>query len=172
MFRATARAFAVDRLGAGDNDLFDRQIFFTNDFEHLCSSERIHMHIFRDLGHVPAVSRLMENDIDISQSLSDRLAIAQIPLLEVGLFIDPRRFAAFMRVRLDVIENAHAPSFFDEQVCQVGSDQSRPACDQRPLRILAHRGPNSVATLTVHNLLEKLCGCWRDPTVSAKQFVT
>ena len=79
------------------------------------------MDVFRDFGHVPAVGRLMENDIDIRQGLSHRLAIAQVPVHEVGAAVDPRRRAALVRVGLDVIQDPHAPSFFDEQVGHMGS---------------------------------------------------
>src|SRR5207302_917159 len=55
-------------------------------------------------------------------------------------FVDPCRLATLMRVRLEIIENAHAPSFFDEQVSHVGSDQPRAACDQRAFSVLVHWG--------------------------------
>ena len=115
-------AFAVNRLRTRDDDFLDRQILFANDFEHLRGAERIDVHVFRDLGHVTAVSRLVKDDVDLVERRRDRLAIAHVAFDKLRGGIDPRRFAAAMRVRLEIIQDANFPAFANEKIGQVRTD--------------------------------------------------
>ena len=58
----------------------------------------------------------MKNDIDICEHSRNRFSIAQIALNEFRTVIDPGWFAALVRVRLNVVENANLPPFTYEQV--------------------------------------------------------
>src|SRR5581483_135003 len=95
-----------------------------NDLEHLCGAERIHVHVFRDLGHVTAVGRLVKDDVDLIQSGGDRCAIPDVALDKFRAFVDPRRLAAFVRVRLEIIEYANLPAFAHEKIDNVRTDQA------------------------------------------------
>ena len=119
MFRALTRAFAVNRLRARHDNFFDREIFFTNDFEHLRGAKRIHLHVFRHLRHVAAVGRLMKNDVGARKRVLNRGTIAHIALHKFGVAVDPSRPAAFVGVRFEVIENPHAPAFAHKQIGNV-----------------------------------------------------
>src|SRR5712671_6423951 len=80
-----SRALAVNRLGTGYHDFADRKILLANDFKELSRSERVYMHILRDLRHVPAVCGLVKDDIDIAQGFIHRRAVAHIALDKLDL---------------------------------------------------------------------------------------
>src|SRR5262249_20943737 len=127
--RTLARAFAVDGLRAGNDDLFNWQIPFANDFEHLCGAQRIHMHKFRDLGHVTAVRGLVKNDVDPVERSRNRVAIPHVALDEFRLGIYPRRLSTAVRLRLEIIKRAHLPTLAHEKIDNVRTDQTRGASD-------------------------------------------
>src|SRR5205085_8655748 len=88
------RTFAVHRLRTRHYDLADGQVFLTDHLEHERSAERIYLHILGDLRHVTAVSRLMENNIDIFNCSGNRLSIPNIALEKFGFGVNPVRPAS------------------------------------------------------------------------------
>ena len=61
--RAERRAFAVDGLGGGDDDLFYRQVLVADNLQHLGGAEAVNMNVLADLRHVPAVGRLVKDEV-------------------------------------------------------------------------------------------------------------
>jgi len=120
-----AGAFTVNGLRTRNDDFFNRQISLPDQFEHLRGTERIHMHKFCNFWHVTSVRSLTKDDVDSVERGGDGVAIAQIAFNEFRLVGDPRRLAALVRVRFQVIEHAHFPAFADEQVDHVRADQAR-----------------------------------------------
>ncbi len=86
---------------------------------------------FSDLRHVPAVSRLVKDDVDLVERRCDCVAIAQVALEEFCLFVNPRRFTAAMRLRLKIIESAHPPALTHEKIDNVRANQARAAGNER-----------------------------------------
>ena len=125
-----ARAFAVNGLRAGNDDLFNRKIFLPNHFKHLCRAERIHVHIFRDLRHVTAVRGLVKNNVDPIERSSNRIAIPHVALDEFRLGIYPCRLSAAVGLRLEIIQRANLPTFAHEKIDNVRADQTRGASDE------------------------------------------
>src|SRR4051812_7393986 len=89
------------------------------------------MHVFCNLRHVAAIRRLMKYDVDSGERGGDRIAIAQISLNKFRSGVDPGWFAAAMRLRLEIVENTHAPAFAHKQIDYVRSNQARSAGDER-----------------------------------------
>ena len=81
----------------------------------------------------------MEDDVDIAQRPRDDGAFAQIALHKLRFRIHPGRLAKLVRVRLEVIEDAHLPALAHQQIDDVRSDQSRAAGDERAFAIVAVR---------------------------------
>ncbi len=77
------------------------------------------MNVFRDLGHVAAVSGLVKDDIDLIQRSSDRFTVADVAVSEFDLGIDPSRFTATMRLRLKIIQDANFPALAHQQIGNV-----------------------------------------------------
>ena len=124
MFRALARALAVNRLRARNDYLSYRKVFLANDFQHLRRSERIHVHVFGNFRHVTAICRLMKNDINIAQHVFSCVAITEIALHKFCIAIDPGRLAALVRIRFQIVENSYAPALPHEQIRDMRTDQT------------------------------------------------
>src|ERR1041385_5946363 len=124
VLRTFRRAFAVNRLRAGDDNLFDRQIFFPNYFQHLSGAERVHVHELRHLRHVTAIRRLMEENVNLVERGPDGVAVAQIAAPEFGVFVQPGRLTMAMRLRLELVQSPDGPPFSHEEIDQVRSDQA------------------------------------------------
>ena len=122
MLQAFARAFAVNSLRARNDDLFDREIFLANDFNHLCRAQRIHVHIFRDLRHVTAVGGLVKNNVDVVERSGNRIAVPHVALDEFGLGIYPCRLSAAVGLRLEIIQRANLPTLAHEKIDNVRAD--------------------------------------------------
>jgi hypothetical protein len=88
------------------------------------------VHKFRDLGHVPAVRGLVKNNLDPIERRSNRIAIPHVALDEFCLGIYPCRLSAAVRLRLDIIQRAHLPTFAHEKIDNVRADQTRGASDE------------------------------------------
>src|SRR5205823_14910373 len=58
-------------LRRSDHDFFDWQVLFANDLQHLRGTEAVNPNVFRDLRHVPAVGRLVENHVDVREGRSE-----------------------------------------------------------------------------------------------------
>src|SRR5204863_8916424 len=136
VLRTFARAFAVNGLRAGNDDLFDREIFLSNHFKHLCRAQRIHVHKFRDLRHVPAVRGLVKNNLDPIERGSNRIAVSHVALDQFGLGVYPCRLSAAVRLRLEIIQRAHLPTFAHEKIDNVRADQTRSASDECALHFI------------------------------------
>ena len=80
------------------------------------------MNIFRNLGHVPAVSGLVKDDVDLIQRGGDRFAIADVAFDEFHFRVDPSRLAAAMRLWFEIIEHPNVPAFVHEQIGNVRPD--------------------------------------------------
>ena len=111
MFRASGRAFAVNGLRACHDYFFDRQNLLANHLEHLRGAERIHVHVFRNLGHVAAVGCLVKDNVDLVERRGDRFPVADVAFDGFGFGIDPRWLSSAMRIRLKIIEHANLQSF-------------------------------------------------------------
>src|SRR5437763_9169111 len=122
--RTLSGALAVNCLRARDDEFFNWQSFLANDFEHLCRTKRVHVNEFGNLRHIPAVSRLVKNDFDIFKRGRYCGMIAQIALNEFRFFFEPGWFSAAMRLRLEIIERAHSPTFADQHVHEVRADEA------------------------------------------------
>ena len=72
----------------------------------------------------------MKHDLDARERGCDGDAVAYVSLDELGGRVNPRGSPVAMRVRLKVIEYAHAVAFSDEQVNDVRADESRAARHQ------------------------------------------
>ena len=88
------------------------------------------MHIFRDLRHVTAVRGLVKNNVDPIERGSNRIAIPHVALDEFGLGIYPCRLSAAVRLRLEIIQRAHLPTFAHEKIDNMRADQTRGASDE------------------------------------------
>ena len=88
------------------------------------------MHKFRDLRHVPAVRGLVKNNLDPIERGSNRIAIPHVALDEFRLGIYPCRPSAAVRLRLEIIQSAHLPTFAHEKIDNVRADQTRGASDE------------------------------------------
>src|SRR5262249_56895160 len=111
VLRTLASALAINGLRTCNDDLFDREIFLANDFEHLCGAQRIHVHIFRDLRHVTAIRGLVKNAVDPVKRGSNRLSLPHVALDEFGLGIYPIRLSAALLLRLEIIPGPNAATF-------------------------------------------------------------
>ena len=56
----------------------------------------------------------MKNNVDLVERGRDRVSIAHVTFDKFRGRIDPRWFAALMRVRLDIIEHTNFPSLAQE----------------------------------------------------------
>ena len=111
VFRTCGRAFAVNGLRGRDDDFFYRQILFADDLQHLGGAEAVNANVFCDLRHVATVGSLVKHDVDVVQRGGDRLAIGNVAFNELDVLIDyPRRLAVAMRLRFEIIQNAHSPA--------------------------------------------------------------
>jgi hypothetical protein len=119
VLRTLARAFAVNGLRAGNDDLFDREVFLANDFNHLGRAQRIHVHIFRDLRHVTAKGGLVKNNVDVVERSSNRITIPHVSPDEFGLGIYPCRLSAAVGLRLEIIQRANLPTLAHEKIDNV-----------------------------------------------------
>src|SRR6266567_4669392 len=88
------------------------------------------MHKFRDLRHVPAVRGLVKNNVDPIERGSNRIPISHVALDEFSLGIYPCRLSAAVRLRLEIIQRAHLPTFAHEKIDNVRADQTRGASDE------------------------------------------
>src|SRR5438874_540275 len=73
----------------------------------------------------------MKNDVDLIERGRDDFAIAQIAFDKLHFWIDPIRFAAFVRVRLQIVEHANIPTIAHEQIGDVRSNESSAARHER-----------------------------------------
>ena len=138
VLRTNAGAFAVNRLRARDDYFLDRQFLFADHLEHLRCAQRINVNVFRDLRHVAAVGRLVKDDVDLVERGRDGFAIAQVALNEFRLLVNPRRFAATVRLRLQIVEHANFPAFSHQQIGNVRSDQAGSAGDKCAFSVFRH----------------------------------
>ncbi len=97
----------------------NRQVLFADHLEHLRGAERIDVNVFRDLGHVATVSRLVKYHVNLVERGGDGVAIAHIAFDKFDVLVDPGRFAAPMRLRLEIVEHAHRPAFANKQIGKV-----------------------------------------------------
>ena len=74
-------------------------------------AKAIDLDVFRDLRHVAAVGRLMKDDIDVPERRGHRGTIAQIAFDELGVARDPGWFSSAVSLRLEIVEDAHRPTF-------------------------------------------------------------
>ena len=74
------------------------------------------MHKFDDLWHVTAIGSLVKDDVDLVQCSRNGFAIAQIAFDESRVRVNPRWLAAFVRIRLKIIEHAHFPALTQQQI--------------------------------------------------------
>ena len=72
----------------------------------------------------------MKDDVDLVERGRHRLAIAHVAFDKLRGGIDPCRFAAPMRVRLEVIQHADFPAFAQKQIGHVRTDQPCAASDE------------------------------------------
>src|ERR1700694_4581913 len=135
MFETFACSFAVNSLRTRYHDFLDRQIFFSNDFQHLRGAERVDVYVFRDLGHVTAVSSLMKDDVDLIECGCNCVTITNVSLDEICVLLDPSRLAALVRVRLKVVQHANFPTFAHEEVRYMRADEASTARNQRAFSV-------------------------------------
>jgi hypothetical protein len=119
-------------LRARDDDFFDGKFFLANHLEHLCSPKRVDVDVFCDFRHVAAVCSLVKNDVDLVERARHRVEVTQVAYDELGFLIDPRRFAAPMGVRLQIVEHANFPAFAQKQIGDMRADQARATGNKRP----------------------------------------
>ena len=124
-------AFAVDGLRAGDEDLADGQLLVADDLEHLRGAEAVDEDVLGHLGHVAAVGRLVEDDVDVFERGVHGVVVLHVALAELGCRIDPCGFAMFVGLGLEIIEDAHRPAFAHKQIDDVRADQACAAGDER-----------------------------------------
>jgi hypothetical protein len=80
------------------------------------------MHIFRNLGHVTAVRGLVKDNINPVERSGNLTAITHVALNEFRLGIYPGRLAAAVRLRFEIIQRAHLPTFAHEKINNMGAD--------------------------------------------------
>src|SRR6185437_1648652 len=129
-----------DGLRAGDENFFDGQPVIADELEHLRGAETVDENVLRHLRHVAAVGRLVEDDVDVLQRGQHRCGILHVAVHELGGGVDPRRLAKFVRVGLEVVEDANAPSFANQQVDNVRADKARASGDESALLVSSHDG--------------------------------
>jgi len=144
MLGTNSRTLAVNRLRTGHYYLADGQVLLANNFQKLGSSERVYVHVFRNLRHVTAVGGLVEDDVDIAQGVGHGRPIAHIALQKLDLIGNPGRLAATMRLWFEIVEHADLPSVGHEQVGDVRTDEAGPARDESAFSFLCHT-PRRVA---------------------------
>jgi hypothetical protein len=92
------------------------------------------MHEFHNFRHVTAKRGLVENNLDPIERGSNLIAIPHVALDEFRRGIYPRRLSAAVRLRLDIIQRAHLPTFAHEKIDNVRADQTRGAGDECAFR--------------------------------------
>src|ERR1700736_4265535 len=80
----------------------------------------------------------MKNDVDLVERSGNGCAVAQIALDEFGSFVDPRRLAAAMRLRFEIIQDANFPTLTYEQIANVRPNQSGATGDKCAFFVLRH----------------------------------
>ncbi len=108
---AVGGALAVHGLGAGDDDLLDGQLVVADDLEHLRGAEAVDEDVLGHLGHVAAVSRLVEDDVDVLERGVHGVVILDEALAELGWRVDPLGLAVLVGLGLEVVEDADGPAF-------------------------------------------------------------
>jgi hypothetical protein len=71
----------------------------------------------------------MKNNVDLIECGTYRIAISHVALDEFRLGIYPRWFSAAVRLRFEIIQSAHVPTFPHEKIDNVRTDQTRRAGD-------------------------------------------
>ncbi len=135
VFRAQSSAFAVDGLGAGDHYFADGEVVVTDDLKKLGGAEGVDEDVLRHLGHVAAVGRLVEDDVDILKGGVHRGVVLNLTLPEVSGGIDPGGLAELVGLWLKIVEDADRPTLTEEQIDDVRADESGAAGDERALLV-------------------------------------
>src|SRR5947209_16497197 len=89
------------------------------------------MNVLRNLGHVTAVGRLVKDDVDLVERGDARVAIAHVTVDKLGAIVDPCGLSSLVRLRLEIVENAHGPALAHEKIDDVGADEPHAAGDKR-----------------------------------------
>jgi hypothetical protein len=72
----------------------------------------------------------VKNNLDPIERTSNRIAIPHVAPDEFRLGIYPRRLSVAVRLRLEIIQSAHLPTFAHEKIDNVRADQTRGASDE------------------------------------------
>jgi hypothetical protein len=80
----------------------------------------------------------MKDDINARERADHSRAVAYVAFDELGLRVDPCGSAFAVRVRLKVIEYAHAVAFTQQEIDEVRADESRAARHERALPFVCH----------------------------------
>jgi hypothetical protein len=88
------------------------------------------MHIFHNFRHVTAIRGLVKNNVYPIERGSNRIAIPHVTLDEFRVGIYPGRLSAAVRLRLEIIQRAHLPTFAHEKIDNMRPDQTRGASDE------------------------------------------
>ena len=67
----------------------------------------------------------MKHDVDVLERLRKRALVANIGVQELRTFGYPLRLAVWVRLPFERIEDAHAPTFSQQQVGEVGTNEPR-----------------------------------------------
>src|SRR6476660_6649310 len=78
----------------------------------------------------------MKNNVDSIERSSNRIAIPHVALDEFAVGIYPCRLSAAVRLRLEIIQRAHLPTFTHEKIDNVRADQTRGASDECALHFI------------------------------------
>jgi hypothetical protein len=89
------------------------------------------MHIFRNLGHVTAVCGLVKNNVNPIERSGNCIAVPHVALDKFRPGIYPCRLATSVRLRLEIIQGAHLPTFAHEKIDNMRTNQTSGASDKR-----------------------------------------
>ena len=76
----------------------------------------------------------MKNNFDPIECSGNCIAISNVALDEFRFGIYPRWLPTTMRLRFEIIQPAHLPTFTEEKIDNVRADQTRGASDECALR--------------------------------------